>query len=351
MKRACLRALLLLALMLAAGVKLSAAPDTPVQARVSYTLPFILTFSSGPIVQVMVNDKITGTFLVDTGSSANIITDVMVAKLGLTPVPFVQGKYPFLLDGKKAMMVTDLNLKIGQLTLQGSAYPVIDAKTLRASVGVSVDGIISMQALRYFAMDVDFSHNQMILTFPGGLTESEIKALGFSGACVVPLMPNIDGTAFDPAKEAASSDSYWRLVYSVPVQISDGVHTIQQNSIVDTGAKETFFPAEISKSLKLDVNQVVENAQSIEGKDRSYNTVIAPRLGLGSIRLSHHTVNVYLKEGKSSSSLGLDVLGSYHILMDFEAKKMFLQPNSSMPVITIKAAPTVRHSVGGGTAR
>ena len=55
-------------------------------------------------------------------------------------------------------------LQIGSLTLSGGAYIVIGGaitRNLTAILGQPVNGVISMQTLRYLATEIDFSTHQI----------------------------------------------------------------------------------------------------------------------------------------------------------------------------------------------
>ena len=138
---------------------------TPTKSHVSCT-EYILPFTATPHGQIVVDAKIdgrpVGAFLVDTGTSVNLITDTLVAKLALKPLPFPREQAP-LWDGKPATLVSPI-LQVGSLTLSGGAYIVIGgatARNLTVILGQPVAGVIKMQTLRYLATEIDFSAHQI----------------------------------------------------------------------------------------------------------------------------------------------------------------------------------------------
>jgi len=323
----------------AAAASPPAAVSTP--ARASYTFPFTSLFYGAPVVQAKINDTVTATFLVDTGSSTNAISQSLVDKLCLKPQITTQIIVPSLLGGKQATFVSPEKVLVGSLTLQGGAYIVTPTKELGLMTGGAVDGIIGMEMLRYFAVDLDFARHQMTLWFPNGLADDAVKQAGFSDAFTVPLIPSIpDSIIYDPAKAAQSVEGYWNLKYSVPVQISDGTHTSQQNLLLDSGSGVTIFPADVSGSLKLEVQEISALPKQLFGTQRA-NIVQAPSLQIGSLRLVSYAVGILQAraagEGHMSETgtLGLDVLSGYRVLMDFGAKKMYFKP--AIPQIRIGA--------------
>ena len=319
--------------------------DAPADTRSApptiYTFPFTTPYGA-PVVQVKIHrpqasgntkfgDDVTALFVIDTGAGSNAISDTLVAKMGLKSQPALNSGAAFLVDGKPAQMVTPLNLQVGGLELESGTFLIVKAKTLAAITKSKIDGIISMQVLRYFALDIDYAQHQITMLYPGGLTKDAVKDAGFGGASLVPLISSIpDSVLNNPAKSAASATYYWDLTYSLPVQISDGTHNSRQVMLLDTGSSGTIFPAEVSKNLSLKVSQTLTTPTVSEG-DNIIDSVIAPRLQIGDQiggpSLTNQPVFVsHTDAAHHIPVLGNDVLNAYHLLMDFEAKKIYLMP-------------------------
>ena len=290
-----------------------------------------------------INYAVTATFLIDTGSSTNAISQTMADKLGLKPQVAPFAKDPSFLEGRQATFVSLQKVLIGSLTLQGGAYIVMPAKTLATMTGGKVDGILSIQMLRYFAIDLDFPRQQITMWFPNGLADDAVKEAGFSDAFSVSLIPSIpDSIIYDPVKAGQSAEAYWRLYYSVPVQIGDGLHVSQQSLLLDTTGGVTLFPLEVSRALHLDVQGTMPLSKPTYGS-QLVNIVQAPTIQIGSLRLLNQTVEVFQSgtagEGPAhkTAALGLDLLSGYRVLMDFGAKKMYFKLN--IPQVKIGTPP------------
>ena len=310
-------------------------------AHASYTLPFTSLFYGAPVVQAKINDATTAVFLIDTGASTNFISQALVDKLDLKPQAAPIAKDSSFLDGKQATFVSLRKVLIGSLTLQGGAYIVMPTSDLAAGMRQEVDGVISMQMLRYFAIDLDFQRHQMTLWYPNGLDDDAVKQAGFKDAFITPLISSVPDTVlYDPTKVAESQEAYWNLYYSVPVQISDGNHMSQQRLLLDTAGGITIFPSEVSRLLSLRVQGTMPLFKPTYGSQR-VNVVKASSLQIGDLRLHNQTANVFqvAATGEDSANkmaaLGLDVLSGYRILIDFGAKKMYLKPD--IPQIRIGA--------------
>ena len=309
--------------------------------RTSYTFSFTSLFYGAPVVQARINETVTATFLIDTGASTNAISQTLVDKLGLKPQITTQIIVPSLLEGNQSTFVSLQKVVVGSLTLQGGAYIIMPAKTLAAGMRREVDGVISIQMLRYFAIDLDFSRHQMTLWYPNGLPDDAVKQAGFSNAFTVPLIPSVpDAILYDRKKAAESVEAYWNLKYFVPVQVGDGIHISQSNLLLDTGSGVTIFPSEVSRSLKLKVQETIAVPNQIFGSEQA-GVVQASSLQIGSLHLADRTVGILQArttgEGSMSEmgTLGLDVLSGYRVLIDFGAKKMYFKPN--IPQIRVGA--------------
>ena len=339
------RRFLLLCLCFAAGAAgIRADAETPVAitnlpAHTGYTFPFTALTYGAPIAQAKINGTVTATFLIDTGTSANFISQTVVDRLGLKPEATSEVIVPYILggkDGKPATFVSPQIVLLGSLALRQGEYLVVPAKTLATMTGGAVDGIISTQMLHYFAIDLDFSRHQMTLWYPGGLADDAVKEVGLGDASTVSLVPSVpDSVLNDPVKAVASAEAYWNLKYSVPVQISDGVHTNQQNLVLDTGSGVTVFPSEVSRNLNLKVQETSTLPNMTTGLQRA-NVVPAPSLQIGGLRILDHTVGVFqVGTADETPILGVDVLSGYHVLIDFGAKKMYFK--TAIPQIRIGA--------------
>lgn len=316
-------------------------PSVSTPARASYTFPFTSLFYGAPVVQARINDTVTTTFLIDTGASTNAISQTLVDRLGLKPQTTNQIAVPSLLQGKQVPFVSLQKVLIGSLTLQGGAYIVLPATTLSAGMRQEVDGIIGMGMLRYFAIDLDFSRHRMTLWYPNGLDDDAVRQAGFSDAFMVALIPSIsDAILYDRVKVAESVEAYWSLTYSVPVKIGDGIHTSQQNLLLDMGSGVTIFPSDVSKSLNLKVQETSTLPNITTGLQQA-SVVQASSLQVGGLRLVDHTVGILRAKtaGEVTTNgptpLGLDVLSGYRILIDFGAKKMYFK--TAIPQIRVGA--------------
>ena len=304
-------------------------PVLPSPAPKSHQQGFIVPFTSvpgqgAPLITVWINGQVEATFIVDTGTVDDLISQSLVKKLGLVSHPALlpNGK-PLLLEGKQPQAVTLTSLKIGgkagPLNLQPFNGPVcvLPDQQLRVSADRSVDGLIGSGLLAKFAVSLDFSAHTMLLVYPGSLTRAEAEYLGY-------CQPG--GTDFPLAMDADD-------VCSVQVGVENKGVSQRVDLPLDTGSQMTTLPARTAQDLSLgSLGQIPQADHS-----SSVSTVCETRpdaLVLGEVRLVRPLIN-YVETADYTPRLGLDILSSYKVLMDFPAKKMYLQP----AVPTIKIAP------------
>lgn len=321
---ACCLLLLTFALPCAAQEPTTPAPKSHQQG---FIVPFTPVSGQGaPLVTVWINSQVEATFVVDTGTNNCLISQSLVKKLGLTPFPALlsNGK-PLLLESKQpqAVILTSLQLggKQGPLVIHEPKMPVcvLPDQQLRVSASQLVDGLIGSNLLFNFAVDFDFSAHTMLLCLPGNLTQGETKFLKFNepGGTALPLLDNSNN------------------VYSVQVRLDNNSTSRQVDLLLDTGSQTTTVP----RRAALDLSLVPLGKIPQANHSGSYYTVQVVRpqaLTLGDLRLQQPSVN-YSDNPDCVPRLGLDILSSYRVLIDFPAKKMYLQPAEP----TIKIAPPV----------
>ena len=276
------------------------------------------------MISVRLNGSLDATFVVDTGTGNCLISQSLAAKLGALPYAALlpDGK-PLFLDGKQPQAITLTSLQIGgksgPLIINPLSGPIliVPDRQLRVSVDHTVDGMIGSNLLDEFAVIFDFPGRRLTLCTPGNLTSGEVQSLGFSGPgrTVMPLSRNADET------------------YSTPVTLENGRASRQADLLVDTGAQRTQIPRLVAQDLfliPLRQRPVVNSADSYTANEAQLHA-----LGLGVLQITGPSV-LYAAKGNHITGLGLDILSGYKVLLDFPARKMYLQ--AAVPTINIKPA-------------
>lgn len=289
---------------------------TPKSHQQGFIVPFTPVPGQGaPLVKVWINSQVEATFVVDTGTTNDLISQSLVNKLGLVShSALLPDGRPLLLEGRQPQAVTLTSLKIGgksgPLNIQPFNGPVcvLPDQQLRVSADRSVDGLIGSGLLATFAVSLDFSAHTMMLVYPGSLTRAEAGYLGYCqpGGTNFPLMMDAED------------------VCSVQVGLENKGISRQVNLPLDTGSQMTTLPARVAQDLSLGPLRQIPQADH----SSSISTVRETRpdaLVLGEVRIVKPLIN-YAETADYTPRLGLDILSGYKVLMDFPAKMMYLQP-------------------------
>ena len=295
----------------------------PVQAqdqphRITTTFSYVpLTVDKqsmgSPLVQVKLLDKYhTGTFILDTGTSFNAVTRTMAAKLNLVPKPMIEDGRPSLLAGKPMDEVHLAVLQVGQFPVSGDAV-VLKDEDLPAALGTTgkVDGILGVNLLGPLAALFDFSKHEITLWYPGNLTDAEVQQLGFTEPAV-PLVQGKTGGVFKALAQAANGTSHGQDAF-----------------VIDTGSNHTRLSYALAQQLKLTPIPGSLSPAKTFGDPVGSSTAVLETLKVGQFTFGNRFVDCPAqdKPGQySPSTLGMDELSRFRVLLDLPAKKMYLQP-------------------------
>ncbi len=171
------------------------------------------------------------------------------------------------------------------------------------------------------AVRLDCPLHQATFWYPGNLSAKEVINNGFDQALVIPVT--------DP-------DS--RMLYLVQGQFQNGSNVATEKMQVDTGSDGTTVSASLAKTLKL-VPDVTQKANLLRS-----NVVLlrakVPIIQFGDLTL--HDYPVYYYDKKNSTyplSLGMDVLSSYRVLLDYAHGSLYLKP-ATPNKISIRGIPS-----------
>ena len=170
-----------------------------------------------------------------------------------------------------------------------------------------VDGWIGVNLFDNLAVFFDFPNRKLILIDPGGLTPGQAKFLGCNeaGGAVMPLSRNGRG------------------LYVVPVGLDNNDVSRQTDLMVDTGSQTTEIPRDAAHDLSLVPLRQLPQA-GLEG-NFTVNEARLHELYLGNVWLADPLVTYTIGDDRFPR-IGMDILAGYKVLLDFPAKKMYLQP-------------------------
>lgn len=306
-------AVLLLLLMLP-GMAASGADPT----RSVSTLPF-LSVSGDPRVYVTLklNDAKSLTFLVDTGAYLSTITSTAAKQMGLTPKPGMLGGKPLLVLGKPVDQVR-VKVSLGTFNFLDMPFVVVDPQSLQPAAGKSVNGLLGTNLLQYLTVLLDFSGRDVRFWYPAGLSDAEMKSLGFTHPWTIPVDDPTHGNLF------------W-----TQVKFSNKGHQVSRRLTIDTGSTTTSVPPAVAQQLQLEAF-----------RSGTYTTLLGAETGfqadvgtaqVGDLTLSNFTVSYPAQEDYTHQyGIGVDVLGKHKVLLDFSQKKVYLQ----LPDLVVHIKPS-----------
>ena len=236
-------------------------------------------------------------FVLDTGSSRNLIDRALARKLGFkangagTLQGAGAGRIPI-------EFIHDVRLSLPGMESTGYEFSTADLQPLEASVGAKVDGILGYEIFSRFVITVDYKGRRLTLTLP-----EAFHAPGGS-AQMLPLELR-DKWAFVKGE----------LVLSGPVAVQDSF-------LVDSGSSDAVD------------HPIVMNLQS--------RTAAASGVGLGAatqgataqaaaFRLGRYTVNAPIVSccgatEATSRLIGNEVLQRFTVTFDYPRSRMYITP-------------------------
>lgn len=259
-----------------------------------------------PLVQVRFDGNINATFAIDTGASSCFISDALAKKMALNPKKFGPMGRPYLLNGKPVQSVSVAHLSISDLHIKDQTLLIIDDKTLSFMLQCPVDGVIGMDLLKGFTMLFDCPHHHIAVWYPGGFSPDDINGSAFKNVQPVPL------------KFVSATG-----LFSVPVELQNSGATSTVDLTLDTGAGFTSIQGQSARQLSLMSVQKYGSTSVSGAVEMSKAYVSELRLG-ASLFKDQQVVYPSQEETKFPYGLGMDILSSRFVLMDFPQKKMYV---------------------------
>lgn len=273
-----------------------------------------------PLVRVRLNNSVSATFLLDTGTSVCMVTDTMAAKLGLTPQPTHVPAAAQVMDGATATAVP-LTIALGGFSFRRYPALVIKESRLTQVLGAAPDGILGADLLAHFAVGLRPRDHALTLIYPGRLAADDTHAMGLDHPAALALTVGQGG------------------VYAVPLGFQNGDKLGRCDLLIDTGAVTTIVPHDLAAHLAL---APTKTALPTDFGNGTFNADLArvPLLLLGAqsgdggqpgqLALENGLVlfphDPETTPGSAPHVLGMNILSACDILLDFPGKTLYLQP-------------------------
>lgn|GEM_PF-4162778 len=286
----------------------------------------------GPVIGVRINGgQKVERFLIDTGSTGIIVNKSTAKRYQLKESEqqfrinekLLQSKgtqSDSIPSGRRASIET---IEIGDFEFEGEVLVIDDAILNRVLGKHEIAGVIGMDILSQFAVEINSSSRKVKLFAYGKLSTAKLQEIGY-------IQPNNKGTSLVTNSQIStikqSSDKQNEgesREFFVAVQI-DNALTIPL--FVDTGSQRTKVSLEFQKKLK-DKRLKQSGLESIGiGREVSFQVATCD-LALADEVIKNVEVAFFKQSDLDNfpGVLGMDVMSQFIVLLDFPAKKAYLR--------------------------
>ena len=265
-------------------------------------------------VPVVVNDRATARFLIDTGAERTVVSDLIAAGL---PGPREAATIIHMAGVSPVEVVT-----LDTLALGSSEYRRIEAPILRRRQ-MGVDGVLGTDALQEQRILFDFDAGQVTVISPGERA------------------PSVDGIVIQARRRSG------RLILTTAT--IDGVAV---DVVIDTGAQRTVGNPALADRLARRRGGEVGLLTSITGDTIAARTVAVRRLAIGPLAFDGFAIAVVDSPAFASLDLidrpaillGMDAIGQFgRVLVNFPDRSVRFvltrRPSARRPPTRTRKAP------------
>jgi predicted aspartyl protease len=255
------------------------------------------------VVPVTINGKGPFRFIVDTGANHSTISPGLVQTLGLQPSDEASVVLDGITGSAKVTFVTVDRLQAGDMTIEGTALPVVSADVMGGA-----DGILGAAGFTTKSLMVDFQHNRV--------------AIARSVAAAV--------------RTEATKIHALRLTHGL-ITLETRVGGLRVQAVLDTGSQRTLGNLALRDALRMPgARAAVVQVTSVYGATERIEAGeirIAPTIAIDSLRITDvgivygdfHIFKVWEMADKPAMIIGMDVLGTVPVLgIDFERQDVYL---------------------------
>jgi predicted aspartyl protease len=255
------------------------------------------------IVPVTINGKGPFRFIVDTGATHSTISPGVVQTLGLQPSEQASIVLNGITGSAQVTFVTVDRLQAGEMTIEGTALPVVSADVMGGA-----DGILGAAGFTTKSLMVDFQHNRV--------------AIARSVASAV---------------RAESMKIHAQRVTHGLITLETRVGGIPVLAVVDTGSERTLGNLALRDALRVPGRPapvvLVTSVYGATEKVEAGEIRIAPTISIESLRITDvavvygdfHIFKVWEMANKPAMIIGMDVLGTIPALgIDFQTHDVYL---------------------------
>jgi len=250
-------------------------------------------------VPVRINGSRPLSFVLDTGSTRNIIDRGLAKALGL------QAAGAGSLQGAGAgripvAFIHEVSITLPGIESQGHEFSTADLQPLAGSLGVVVDGILGYEIFSRFVVTVDYKARRLTFTLPEAFQPA-------SGSAQVLPIELRDKWAFVKGE----------LVLPGPV-------TVQDSFLIDSGSSDA-----VDHPIVMNLQSRTPAASGVGlGAPMQGATAQATSFRLGRFTVDGPVVSCCGATDATSRLIGNEVLRRFTVTFDYPSSRMFLTPNS-----------------------
>jgi predicted aspartyl protease len=268
----------------------------------------------GIIIKVALGNNVTARFLLDTGFTAVCITEKTLKNLPKNDFENLSQKYiekesKKSLLGKSGQIVKINYVTINNIKVRDFPMYVIDNSLFEKNKNFSgIDGVLGMNYLSHFCLYLDYPKKQFFLNAGGNLSAESLRQIGFGGNAASPL----------PLEQSPKNE----FQYVVPLSINNITVPLQ----IDTGSQYTIINDKAIPTGGI-VTEAKKDVLTAYGR-KTLREISHKEVVLGSFRRQRFSVWSTPEPADKAEGyyglLGLDILSSLRMVLDFPAKKMYL---------------------------
>jgi len=255
------------------------------------------------VVPVMINGRGPFRFIVDTGANHSTISPGLARELGLTPSEAPSIVLDGITGSARVSFVTIDRLQAGDLTIEGTALPVV-----WASVMAGADGILGAAGLTEKSLLVDFQRNRVAIS-----------------------------RGVEPALRANTMKVHAVRLAGGLMTLETRIGGVPVRAVIDTGAERTLGNLALRDALRARrTHGVLAMMTSVYGATKEVESgeiQIVPPIVIDSLRITDvamvfgefHIFKVWGMQDQPAMIIGMDVLGTVASLsIDFKNQDVYV---------------------------
>jgi len=255
------------------------------------------------VVPVMINGRGPFRFIVDTGANHSTISPGLARELGLTPTQAPSIVLDGITGSAQVSFVTIDRLQAGDLTIEGTALPVV-----WASVMAGADGILGAAGIKEKSLLVDFQRNRVAIS-----------------------------RGVEPALRASTMKVHAVRLAGGLMTLETRIGGVPVRAVIDTGAERTLGNLALRDALRARrTHGVLAMMTSVYGATKEVESgeiQIVPPIVIDSLRITDvamvfgefHIFKVWGMQDQPAMIIGMDVLGTVASLsIDFKNQDVYV---------------------------